>query len=154
MSTPKDPTRFTVSVERTVNLGNYESIRVGLAESFDVGSVSRDEAYKRVLHEVQGWAGSLKPAGTPTPAGNGNTALPPGLLSKGAPKPAASKLPVLQERLGARLQDLEVTDGIDGLVVKPRKYLGESWSEVNEAVRALGGHWISNGKQGSWRIPK
>jgi hypothetical protein len=70
------------------------------------------------------------------------------------PRPAASKLATLQERLGPRLQDLEVTDGMDGLIVKPRSYLGDSWAEVNEVVRSLGGQWISNGKQGYWRIPK
>jgi len=148
MPTDQGPGRFTVSVERTVNLGNYESIRVGLAESFDVGSVSRDEAYKRVLQEVQAWAGSLKPAGTPSPAGNGNRAAPP--------RPAASKLATLQERLGKRLPDLEITDGIDGLIVKPRSYLGDACAEINEVVRSLGGKWQKGqtSRDGSWRIPK
>jgi hypothetical protein len=87
-----------------------------------------------------------KPAGTPIPAGNENRAVPP--------RPAASKLATLQERLGPRLQDLEITDGIDGLIVKPRRYLAGTWQQVNEIIRALGGRWESNGKQGAWRIPK
>jgi len=70
------------------------------------------------------------------------------------PRPVVSKLATLQERLGPRLQDLEVTDGIDGLIVKPRRYLGSTWAQVNEVIRGLGGRWESNGKQGSWRIPK
>ena len=142
------PGRFTVSVERTVNLGNYESIRVGLAESFDVGSISRDEAYRRILQEGQAWAGSLKPAGTPSPAGNGNRAVPP--------RPAASKLATLQERLGKRLPDLEITDGMDGLIIRPHRYLGDAWSEVNAVVRSLGGKWQrgSESTDDSWRIPK
>jgi hypothetical protein len=95
------------------------------------------------------------------PAGNGNRAIPPGVGSKGAPpvgaaRPAASKLPVLQERLGARLQDLEIMEGMDGLVVKPRRYLEDAWAEINEVVRALGGHWQKGqtSRDGSWRIPK
>jgi hypothetical protein len=44
----------------------------------------------------------------------------------------------LQEPLGARLQDLEVTDGMDGLIVRPRRYLGKVWAEDNMAVRAPG----------------
>jgi hypothetical protein len=72
------------------------------------------------------------------------------------PRPAASKLATLQERLGSRLQDVEVVEGFDGLCVKPKKYLGDSWAEINEVVRSLGGHWQKgNGpKDGSWRIPK
>jgi hypothetical protein len=54
------------------------------------------------------------------------------------------------------LQDVEVTDGIDGLVVKPRRYLGDAWKEVNDIVRELGGHWMkgASSKDGGWRIPK
>jgi hypothetical protein len=37
--------QFTVSVERIVNLGNFESISVGLAESFDTGA-DYDQAYR------------------------------------------------------------------------------------------------------------
>jgi hypothetical protein len=72
------------------------------------------------------------------------------------PRPAASKLATLQERLGSRLQDVEVVEGFDGLCVKPKRYLGDSWAEINEVVRSLGGHWQKgNGpKDGSWRIPK
>jgi hypothetical protein len=35
-----------------------------------------------------------------------------------------SKLATLRERLGKRLQDLEITDGMDALIIKPRRYLG------------------------------
>jgi hypothetical protein len=62
----------------------------------------------------------------------------------------------LQERLGARLVDVEIVEGFDGLSVKPKKYLGDAWSQVNEVVRALGGHWQKGqtSRDGSWRIPK
>jgi|GEM_PF-5735269 len=36
---------FVVSVERTIRLAEYESLRLALAESFP-GSVDRDEAYR------------------------------------------------------------------------------------------------------------
>lgn len=69
-STKEKTSKFSVSVERVVNLGNYESIRVGLAESYD-GPVSKDDAYKTVLEKVNGWTSQLKPTkpkvdGTPT----------------------------------------------------------------------------------------
>jgi hypothetical protein len=115
------------------------SIHINLDEEDYLWAVTRGFDFS----EFQG----SKPAGTPSPAGNGNRGVPP--------RPAASKLAVLQERLGARLQDLEITDGIDGLVVKPRRYLGDAWAEINEVVRSLGGKWQKGLKStdGSWRIP-
>jgi hypothetical protein len=59
-SAGKDPARFTVSVERTMNLGNYESIRVGLAESFDT-SADHESAFRSVLEKVQAWTSAMKP---------------------------------------------------------------------------------------------
>jgi hypothetical protein len=43
--------------------------------------------------------------------------------------------------LAGWLQDLEIMDGFDGFSVKPRRYLGQTWQNVNDEVRALGGHW-------------
>ena len=62
----------------------------------------------------------------------------------------------MRERLQKWLPDLEILDGFDGFAVKPKRFLGEVWSEVNEAVRALGGKWVKDNtpKDGSWRIPK
>jgi len=49
-----------------------------------------------------------------------------------------------------------ILDGFDGFNVKPKRFLGEAWSEVNEVVRALGGKWQKGQtpRDGSWRIPK
>ena len=78
-----------------------------------------------------------------------------------SPGPAASKPPSLtvetiRERLAKWLPDLEILDGFDGLIVKPKRYLVNSWAEVNDIVRMLGGHWMkgSSPKDGGWRIPK
>jgi hypothetical protein len=122
------PKGFMVSVERVVNLGNYESIRVGLAETHESnGSVTADDIFEAVLAKVESWTSTMKPKESVTVGTNQVV----------SPRPAVSKLASLQERLGARLQDLEVTDGMDGIVVRPRKYLGEVWSEVNEVARSL-----------------
>jgi hypothetical protein len=53
--------QFSVSIEKTVNLGNFENIRIGLQESFDQSSTSRDAAYKTVCAKVNEWASQLKP---------------------------------------------------------------------------------------------
>ena len=54
--------KFQVSVERVVNLGNYESLRVGLAEVLDLGGEKPEDAYARILQKVDGWTKHLKPA--------------------------------------------------------------------------------------------
>jgi hypothetical protein len=144
------------------NGGEFEFRKINLSLERDlVPAENPIDAYRdikalleRMVTEFQGpkpgpsQPGQPKSAGTPSPAGNGNRGVPP--------RPAASKLAVLQERLGARLQDLEITESMDGLVLKPRRYLGDAWSEVNEVVRSLGGKWQKGqtSRDGSWRIPK
>jgi hypothetical protein len=54
--------RFAISIERAINLGNYESLRVGLSQSCDVGSVSPDAAYKTLLEKVVEWTSKAKPS--------------------------------------------------------------------------------------------
>jgi hypothetical protein len=94
-SAGKDPGRFTVSVERTINLGNYESMHVGLAESFDT-SADHDQAYRSVLAQLDSWTSAMKPRTQE----NGHE----------APRHPASKMVILQERLGVRLEDVQVTE--------------------------------------------
>jgi hypothetical protein len=62
----------------------------------------------------------------------------------------------VRERLAKWLPDLEILDGFDGFAVKPKRFLGDAWSEVNDVVRSLGGKWVKGQlqKDGSWRIPK
>jgi hypothetical protein len=65
-------------------------------------------------------------------------------------------LETVRERLVKWLPDLEIMDGSDGFTVKPKRYLGETWENVNEVVRSLGGKWQKGQKpaDGAWRIPK
>jgi hypothetical protein len=63
--------KFQVSVERVVNLGNYESLRVGLAEVLDLATEKPDEAYARVLGKVDGWTKQLKPTKVTGPVETG-----------------------------------------------------------------------------------
>jgi len=71
-------------------------------------------------------------------------------------KPAGLTLEMLRERLAGWLADLEIMQGLDGFAVKPKRYLGETWENVNAEIRALGGKWIRGSKpaDGAWRIPK
>jgi hypothetical protein len=80
-------------------------------------------------------------------------------VQKRLPAPAKQKLGLsvdnVREELAAWLPDLEVTSGLDGsFTVKPKRYLHQTWAQINEVIRGLSGRWESNGKQGTWRIPK
>ncbi|HXZ98531.1 MAG TPA: hypothetical protein VED24_04110 [Candidatus Acidoferrum sp.] len=153
MSAGKDPARFTVSVERTVNLGHYESIRVGLAESFDT-SADKDQAYRSLLTKVDSWTSAMKPETSQT--GHGTPGIHTENTALSTSKPAGPTLETLRERLAGWLMDLEIMDGFDGFSVKPRRYLGQTWESVNQEIRALGGKWIrgQGPGDGSWRIKK
>jgi hypothetical protein len=45
-------------------LGNYEGLRVGLAEVLDLGAEKPEDAYARILQKVDGWTKQLKPVKT------------------------------------------------------------------------------------------
>jgi hypothetical protein len=137
------------------NGGEFEFKKISLSLERDLAPAENPlDAYRdiralleRMISEFQG----SKPAGTSTPAGNGNKPLPPSLP---ASKPAGFTVETVRERLAKWLPDLEILDGFDGVTVKPKRYLGQTWEAVNQEIRAIGGKWASNGKQGSWRIPK
>jgi hypothetical protein len=52
---------FVVSVERAIRLAEFESLRLGLSESFP-GSMGRDGAYRWVHTTVEERASAAKPA--------------------------------------------------------------------------------------------
>jgi hypothetical protein len=162
MSHEPQPTRIAMTVGSTTrNGGEFEFKKISLSLERDLAALENPvDAYRsikslleRMVTEFQ--AG--KPRNSLTVSEFSNTsATKTQQKSTPPPSPPASKLAALQEQLGARLQDLEVVEGFDGLGVKPKKYLGDVWAEVNEVIRALGGKWQKGQtpKDGAWRIPK
>lgn len=89
------------------------------------------------------------------------------ILSVGRATPAAER-PLLEpsitrpptgivERLasaGVDLSLVDVEEGEDVVVIRPKRFLGDLWGPVNEAVRALGGSWIREGRESRWEIRK
>jgi hypothetical protein len=143
----RQPTRVGLTIGSTTRLSEFDFSKISISLERDLAPLENPlDAYRdvnallsRALAELQ-----AKPAAK----NNGNSTVPP--------SPPVSKLATLQERLGARLQDLEVTDSMDGLVVRPRRYLGDVWKEVNDIMRALGGHWQTghSPRDGCWRVKK
>ena len=69
-----------------------------------------------------------------------------------------AKVPTnVRERLataGADLSLVDVEEGGDVIIVRPKRYLGDLWMPINDAVRALGGFWIREGGKSRWEIRK
>lgn len=63
----------------------------------------------------------------------------------------------VQEKLAAAGVDLtlvDVEEGDDIVSVSPKKFLGDLWGPINEAIRTLGGGWIRDGRSSRWEIRK
>ena len=81
-----------------------------------------------------------------------------------APAPAREvpAMPVMTqggilEKLAAAGVDLtlvDVDEGEDMVSVSPKKFLGDLWGPINEAMRTLGGGWIRDGRSSRWEIRK
>jgi hypothetical protein len=61
------------------------------------------------------------------------------------------------ERLAAAGVDLtlvNVDEGEEIVTVSPKKFLGDLWGAINDAIRSLGGGWIRDGRDSRWEIRK
>ena len=148
--TMSQPSRVSVTVGSTSRNGDeFEFKKITLSLERDlVPAENPVDAYRdikalleRMVNEFQGSKPGLPQPGHPKPGPTGTSNPAGNEKSSGNPRLPVPKLATLQERLGARLLDVEVTDGLDGLIVKPRRYLADAWAPINEAIRALGGKW-------------
>jgi hypothetical protein len=150
------PTRVGLTIGSTTRLNEFDFAKISLSLERDlVPAENPVDAYRdikalleRMVSEFQG---SSKPAGAAKTQQTGN-----GTPRVEMPKPAGLTVETVRERLAKWLPDLEIVDGFDGFSVKPKRYLDQSWRDVNEVVRSLGGKWQKGLKpaDGSWRIPK
>lgn len=60
----------------------------------------------------------------------------------------------LLESSGVDLSLVLVMDEGDRFIVSPKGYIGGSWRHINEAMREMGGEWISSGKRSRWEVMK
>lgn len=61
----------------------------------------------------------------------------------------------VNERLAAAGVDLtlvDVDEGEEVVTVSPKRFLGDLWGPVNDAIRSLGGMWIRDGRESRWEI--
>jgi hypothetical protein len=55
---------------------------------------------------------------------------------------------------GVDLTLVDVEEGEEIVTVTPKKFLGDLWGPVNDAIRALGGGWIRDGRASHWEISR
>lgn len=49
---------------------------------------------------------------------------------------------------------LNIEEKENSILVSPKKFLGDLWSPINDAIRTLGGVWIREGRESRWEIKK
>jgi len=62
-------------------------------------------------------------------------------------------LELLRRDLGPYLKDLEITETVDGIIVKPKRFLGRDFSPIAEIVEYYGGSYVSSGRESRFIIP-
>jgi len=62
-----------------------------------------------------------------------------------------------EERLknaGIDVDLLNIEDKEDVIIISPKKFLGDQWGPINDAIRSLGGNWVREGRDSRWEIKK
>ena len=49
---------------------------------------------------------------------------------------------------------LNIEEGEEVTLVSPKKFLGDLWGPINDAIRAVGGTWIREGRESRWEVKK
>jgi len=56
--------------------------------------------------------------------------------------------------VGVDLSLINVEEGEEIIVISPKRFLGDLWGPLNDAVRSLGGYWVREGRESRWEIRK
>jgi len=143
------PGMFSVGMERTINLGNYENIRIGFVESFARSETDPHDAYVKIKAMLDNWIHELPPVRAPE--------KPPVKV----PVPVGSaKLNALMDALGVNISKVTITETATAIIIRTRGQLYKNtWDEINVLVRGQGGEWRGvrdglPGKEVHWEIPK
>jgi hypothetical protein len=166
-SQERQATRVSVTIGETRRLSEFDFSKVSVSLDRDLAPLENPLDAYRDVNALLRKALSEFQAGKPPQFSPGEKSSPDTSAAKTqqnshetprveTQKPAGLTVETLRARLAKWLPDLEIMDGFDGFSVKPKRYLGDAWAQVNEVVRSLGGHWQrgQTSRDGSWRIPK
>jgi hypothetical protein len=160
------PTISVAKISRKFNLGNYESMEVGL-EAF----VGEGENVYEVLAGLEGTIGTYMQTHHSEALKTSNVPKP----QVQAPSPQAQPQPQVQTPQPTKLVELTIKEQLEKVkqhfaefkdllafsisngevVVRARQFLGsENFAKVASVVRGLGGEYVSAGKNSHFRIPR
>jgi len=144
------PTRVGLTIGSTTRLNEFDFSKISISLERDLAPAENSLDGFQGIHALLSKALVELQVGPKTQQTSNQT-----------PRVETSKPPTLtvetvRERLTKWLPDLEILNGFDGFAVKPKRYLGDIWKDVNDVMRSLGGKWQKGLKpaDGSWRIPK
>jgi hypothetical protein len=66
--------------------------------------------------------------------------------------PAAFEAKLKDANVDTSLLNIEEKE--DVILVTPKKFLGDFWGPINDAIKSLGGTWIREGRESRWEIKK
>jgi len=99
----------------------------------------------RVKVEMPGY-GTIETEITPQPA------------ARSYPRRRQEPKPVSKDQMLEALKGLEdrvtLEEKDDRFIARPKRFLGDQWSEVNDQLRPAGFRWIRDGKNGRWEASK
>ena len=84
----------------------------------------------------------------------GAPAPPPAQVVPAAPVIAQGGIQGRLVAAGVDLTLVDVEEGDEFVSVSPKKFLGDLWGPINEAIRTIGGGWIRDGRSSRWEIRK
>ena len=143
------PGMFSVGMERTINLGNYENIRIGFVESFARSETDPHDAYVKIKAMLDNWIHELPPLQEPK-------AAPPKVTSA----EWSAKAKAAMDALASHISRVIIVEREDMVIIRTRgKLERETWGEIDTLVRGQGGSWKGTrdglpGKEVHWEIPK
>jgi len=143
------PGMFSVGMERTINLGNYENVRIGFVESFARSETDPHDAYVKIKAMLDNWVHEF-------PARKPEQTAPP----KAPPPGQSLKMGAVMDALGGHASRLTITEREDMIILRTRGQLErETWGDIDTLVRGQGGSWRGTrdgllGKEVHWEIPK
>lgn len=82
----------------------------------------------------------------------GKTAAPTVVQEEPEEWPPEQDFKAKLEAAGVDLALVDVEESATMVSVSPKKFLGDMWGPINEAIRDLGGTWIRDGRNSRWEI--
>jgi hypothetical protein len=69
-------------------------------------------------------------------------------------KPPQTGIDQILTELGVDTSLIEFDEEDETIIVRPKRFLGDLWGSVNDAIRTIGGGWTREGRQSRWEIKK